>query len=257
MPEEINRVLTDHIATVLFCPTVSSTENLKREGFRNIFNEGILTEESSIHSSKLIADRDNPFVINVGDVMYDAMLLALNLARDRSKIMDTLGLMPKGYYLATIHRAESTDDDKRLCSIMAAFNEIARDKEIILPLHPRTRKKMGEIGDLNINPRLRICEPVGYFDMLILEQNAERIFTDSGGVQKEACILGVPCITLRDQTEWVETVDDGMNVVTGANKAKIIEASKKTHNSRFMLDTYGDGKASERILLTLLNLSKI
>jgi UDP-N-acetylglucosamine 2-epimerase len=189
--------------------------------------------------------------------MYDAMLLSLNIARDRSKIMDTLGLMPKGYYLATIHRAENTDDDKRLCSILEAFNEIAGEKEIILPLHPRTRKIMGEIGDLKINPRVRICEPVGYLDMLILEQNASRIFTDSGGVQKEAYFFGVPCITLRDQTEWMETVVDGMNTVTGAIKERIIEVNKVTHKPQSTLVAYGDGKASERILLTLLNLAKI
>ncbi len=254
MPEEINRVLTDHMSTVLFCPTVQGVTNLKQEGFVNIVDQGLI-DSASLKSMDIVADQDNPLVINVGDIMYDSLLLCMELAAANSGIMDVIGLKPGEYFLATIHRVENTDDDSRLRSILGALNELSRDKEVILPLHPRTKNKLKSVGSFNIESGVRICEPVGYFDMLMLEKNAYQILTDSGGVQKEAYILGVPCITLRDQTEWIETVNDGMNVITGANKDKIIEASRKTFNKNVRIVAYGDGKASKRILQTFLALS--
>lgn len=256
MPEEVNRVLTDHMSTILFCPTHQAIDNLRKEGFSNILFDGSLASKTSLQSAEMAANIDTPIVINTGDVMYDAVLLSLEIANGRSTILKTLGLTPKNYFLATIHRAENTDNDDRLLNIINSFNEIAISKEIIFPLHPRTRKKLRNVSLLNINPRVRICEPVGYFDMLMLLQNAERIFTDSGGIQKEAYILGTPCITLRNQTEWIETVNDGLNVICGTNRDKIIEASRRSFNASRKSEAYGNGIASDSILLTLLNLHK-
>jgi UDP-N-acetylglucosamine 2-epimerase len=256
MPEEVNRVLTDHMSTILFCPTHQAIDNLRKEGFSNILFNGSLASKTSLQSAEMTANIDTPIVINTGDVMYDAVLLSLEIANCRSTILKTLGLTPKNYFLATIHRAENTDNDDMLLNIINSFNEIAISKEIIFPLHPRTRKKLRNVSLLNINPRVRICEPVGYFDMLMLLQNAERIFTDSGGIQKEAYILGTPCITLRNQTEWIETVNDGLNVICGTNRDKIIEASRRPFNASRKSEAYGDGIASDSILLTLLNLHK-
>lgn len=226
MPEEINRVITDHVSSLLFCPTERAVENLKREGI----TEG---------------------VYNVGDVMYDSVIYNLNLAEKRSDILNRLKIKPETYFLSTLHRQENTDDRERLISILSTIAAI--EYPVVIPMHPRTKKILQEHGLLTENlSRLVIIPPVSYLDMLILERNARAILTDSGGVQKEAYFFKVPCITLRDETEWVETVEEGWNSITGADPAKIMDAIKEalsiSPDRRKYTELYGDGKAGEKIL---------
>lgn len=233
MPEEQNRILTDHLASWLFCPTDTAVSNLKNEGI----TQGVQ---------------------QVGDIMYDATLFYQQvLLKEKSQNMSRLaGLnlrqMPDHFILATIHRAENTDDLVRLSNIVAALNELPQ--QIILPLHPRTRKKLSEAG-LVLKHNIIITEPIGYLEMLALEANAFAIITDSGGVQKEAYFMQKPCITLRDETEWVETVHHGWNTLVGADKEKIIRAVQNLHSPETSEQLYGDGKAGEKILKELSNLS--
>lgn len=232
MPEEINRVVTDHLSTILFCPTDIAVQNLAKEG---------ITKD----------------VHQVGDVMYDSVLFNSELSGKSSNILKRLSLKNKSFYLATIHRAENTDNKKRLHGILDAFNSI--DVPIVLPLHPRTKKTLGT--KLNkFNKEVRIIDPVSYLDMLALEKHSRIIFTDSGGVQKEAFWLGVPCITLRDETEWVELVHAGCNQIVGADTSAILEALLKAEEileHGFPLYTpnlYGDGCSSEKIAAILGNM---
>lgn len=271
MPEEINRVLTDHVSDLLFCPTEAAVSNLRSEGLTNIVNNGQLVPDS-VDGLLFSTDR-SPVVINIGDVMYDSLLYNCKLAEKRSKIFDRLCLKckepdkPNDYALATVHRPSNTDDLKHLQSIFEALDEIAQDGlQVIIPLHPRTRKQLQALPGLttvanssspmnytnSINPTdLIIIEPVSYLDMLLLEKNAKLILTDSGGVQKEAFILQVPCITLREETEWTETVETGWNVLTGADKEKILKAANMFWSLRPVEsqgEPYGDGQAAERIV---------
>ena len=233
MPEEHNRVLTDHCADILFCPTETAANNLNKEGFTNIVN-------NAPYSSPL-----TPHIYLVGDTMYDAVLQFSEIARRRSTILEDLGIKSKEYLLATVHRPSNTDDPENLESILSAFLEI--NEPIIFPVHPRTRQKLNS-SPANQLKSLKCIPPVGYLDMLILEQNAKAILTDSGGMQKEAYFFGAPCVTMRTETEWVETVEAGWNIVVGADREKIVEAvsSFKTNNPRPEL--YGDGRAAEKII---------
>ncbi|MEM2001807.1 MAG: UDP-N-acetylglucosamine 2-epimerase (non-hydrolyzing) [Candidatus Methanomethylicaceae archaeon] len=227
MAEEINRVLTDHISDLLFCPTQTAVENLRREGI----TQGVYL---------------------VGDVMYDAALQYLALAEQKSRILERLGLRPKEYALATVHRAENADDPQRLRAIFAGLEAIAQTGlPVILPLHPRTRKQAEALG---LSPNgVRVLEPVSYLDMLLLEKNARVILTDSGGVQKEAFFFRVPCVTLREETEWVETVEAGWNVVVGANRERIVGAvNRGSLGQRTQADIFGYGRAAERIVEVLV-----
>ncbi len=236
MPEEVNRVLSDHLSTFLFCPTSQAVKNLKKEG---------------------IKDGKARIVKNVGDVMYDSVLHYSKIAEKRSSILKDLGLitphlsLTTNYYLVTLHRAENTDNHKRLKSILKALNEIGKEYIVVLPLHPRTRKMMNIYHFSIMNDRIRIIEPVSYLNMLMLEKNARIILTDSGGVQKEAFWFGVPCITLRDETEWIETVKSGWNILVGADTQKIIEGLeflKKKRLNKDRRDFFGDGRAAEKII---------
>jgi len=224
MPEEVNRVLTDHVSDYLFAPTETAVENLHREGI----NKGVYL---------------------TGDVMYDALLYNIKIARNKSKILRELGLKPKNYLLATVHRAENTDNRLRLENIIKAFVESG--ELIVFPAHPRTRKYLETYGLMEFVSKadnIILINPVGYLDMLVLEENAKKILTDSGGVQKEAYFLKIPCVTLREKTEWVETVEDGWNTLVGADREKILKAimgfepDGETYTYRF-----GDGRASEKI----------
>ncbi|MDK2870631.1 MAG: UDP-GlcNAc3NAcA epimerase [Pyrococcus sp.] len=233
MPEEVNRVLTDHVSDYLFAPTETAVKNLHNEGIK----EGVYL---------------------TGDVMYDALLYNIEIARKNSKILKELGLRPKSYLLATVHRAENTDDKDRLESIVSAFVESG--EEIVFPVHPRTVKFLRVYGlyeGLERADNVILTKPVGYLDMLMLEKNAKKILTDSGGVQKEAYFLKVPCITLRERTEWVETVEDGWNVLVGADKEKILRAVREFEPSG---ETYtykfGDGRASEKIAEVIKNVDR-
>jgi len=220
MPEEINRVLTDHLSSLLFCPTDTAVRNLVREGITQ-----------GVHK--------------VGDVMYDLALWGLEVAEQKSTILETLGIEPGGYLLATIHRPNNTDDPGNLSAIVSALNDVA--ETVIFPAHPRTQKALKHWG-IHLNSNVRITEPVGYLDMLVLEKNARMILTDSGGVQKEAYILGVPCVTLREETEWVETVEAGWNILVGASRERIVEAVRNFNPTGERPPLFGDGHASQRIV---------
>ena len=225
MPEEINRVLTDHVSDLLFCPTRTAVENLRREG---------ITE--GVHW--------------VGDVMYDAALQYLALAEKKSRILERLGLEPQGYTLATVHRAENTDNPQRLRAIFAGLEGVAQaGLPVVLPLHPRTRKQAEALG-LSLNG-VQVLEPVSYLDMLLLEKNARVILTDSGGVQKEAFFFRVPCVTLREETEWVETVEAGWNVLVGCDPERIRQAALAGQPGAGSVWPYGDGKGRDRIIKLL------
>jgi UDP-N-acetylglucosamine 2-epimerase len=224
MPEEINRVLADHVSDLLFCPTKTAVENLRREG---------ITE--GVHL--------------VGDVMYDSVLYNGELAERRSDILKRLKLKPKGYALATIHRAENTDDSQRLEAIFRALEQIAQQIPVIVPLHPRTRERLAELG---LSPdHVRIIEPVSYLEMLLLERDAKVILTDSGGVQKEAFFFRVPCVTLREETEWVETVEAGWNVLVGCDPERIVQAARSAQPGEEGASPYGEGCAAAQIVKVL------
>ena len=262
MPEEINRVLTDHSSDILFCPAENAVKNLRKEGFTNIINNGKLINQNFINSNlSNINFHESPGVINVGDIMYDALLLNLEIAKKKSFVLEKLKLKPKEYYLVTIHRAENTDDKDRLKNVMEALADLSKEKPVVFPIHPRTKKTLEALRISAFNfSQVHLIDPVSYFDMLILEKNSLKILTDSGGVQKEAYFLGVPCITLRNETEWVETVKGSWNVIVGVDKKRIIESimnisPKSDYNPR---ELYGDGEAAKKIinLLTKIHIKK-
>lgn len=235
MPEEVNRILSDRVSSLLFCPTATAVENLTAEGISD-----------GVH--------------NVGDVMYDVALFYRDRARQQSKILQTLALSPAGFALATCHRAENTDSIEKLGSILAAFSELAAQMPVVLPLHPRTRKLITEYDLSRFLATLIVTEPLPFLDMVALEQAASLILTDSGGVQKEAFFYGVPCITMRDETEWTETVDLGWNRLAGSAKDSILAAITETIGNRrsaMSLSPYGTGKAAQDILDHLIQASKV
>jgi UDP-GlcNAc3NAcA epimerase len=223
MPEEINRVLTDHCADLLFCPTVTAVENLAREGITN-----------GVHL--------------VGDVMYDSLLQQTPDDSDARQILRGWGLEPGEYFLATVHRAANTDDAARLGTILQALGELSLP--VVFPIHPRTRKAIAVAG-LSLTPNIHLREPLGYRDMLVLERHARSILTDSGGVQKEAFFLGVPCVTLREETEWPETVECGWNVLAGAEPERIVAAARRPAPQEERPLLFGDGHAAEKIVRSL------
>jgi UDP-N-acetylglucosamine 2-epimerase len=229
MPEEINRIITDHCSDLLFCPTKTAVNNLKSEGITS-------------------------GVYLTGDVMVDCLLKYIEVAEEKTTILEDLGIDRKRYLVVTIHRASNTDNRANLEQIVGALSEI--NEPIIFPIHPRTRKRLIEFGlyDKLINQKnIKVIQPAGYLEFLMLMKNARIIITDSGGIQKEAYILKVPCITLRENTEWVETVQDGWNVLVGAKKETIVnvcsvEESNKSYNNHF-----GRGNASGKIVQYLNN----
>lgn len=223
MPEEINRILTDRISDVLYCPTETSVRNLSAEGF----------------------DRFPARLVNVGDVMYDAVLFF----RGRTTPVE-LSELPEKFALCTIHRAENTDSRERLRSIFSALDSIAEEIEVVLPIHPRTRPLLEEFG---IKTRVRLIDPVGYTQMLELISRSSVVLTDSGGLQKEAFFLGKLCITLRDTTEWTELIESGFNVLAGADRERILSAFRDTQGRSpdFSARPYGAGNAGELIVADL------
>jgi UDP-GlcNAc3NAcA epimerase len=221
MPEEINRILTDHAATKLFAATETSVINLKNEG---------------IGSDK---------VLNVGDVMYDAALFYGAKADQQSRILEKLAVKSKEYILATVHRAENTDVPERLNAVIQGMANSGR--KIILPVHPRTKARM-QSAELTLPANVIAIEPVGYLDMVMLEKHASLIMTDSGGVQKEAFFYHVPCITLRDETEWVELVEAGWNqIVPPVSATAIVDAITLARTDGRMIRPYGEGRAAELV----------
>ncbi len=230
MPEEINRILADRISTLLICPTDTAVSNLRTEGItRNVHN--------------------------LGDVMYDVALFYQEQARKNSNCLQRLNLDHGGFALVTCHRAENTDNFERLKAITIALEKIAASIPVVLPLHPRTRKKLADYDLFDKLNNIQIIEPLPFLDMIALEQSSAVIFTDSGGVQKEAFFYGVPCITLRDETEWVETVTIGANQLVGASTDAILAAfDDVTNNEKINIqDTpYGQGDAANKIVKLLV-----
>ena len=230
MPEETNRIVADRLSDILFCPSSAARDNLNKEGIQ----QGVYL---------------------VGDVMADVLFQSLDRAFEKSNVMERLKLSDGHYYLATVHRAENTTDPSRLSAIISAFRQM--DLVVVLPAHPRTRKILFEHRDfqgLYLTEDLgglRVIEPLGYLDMIRLAASARAILTDSGGLQKEAYWLGKPCITLRDETEWVETVTAGWNVLAGADTECILEAARTLRPPNERIPLYGDGRAAERCVAIL------
>jgi UDP-GlcNAc3NAcA epimerase len=240
MPEEINRILTDRVSTLLLCPSKNAINNLEKEGF---------PFWASGKNSKPMTQR----VINVGDVMFDVV----QYFSERAKVdidLNSFGLKHHEYVLCTLHRQENTDVPMRLTSILAALNFISKHITVVLPLHPRTKARIEQICDQDVLSRFHILEPLPYLEMQRLQMSARHILTDSGGVQKEAYFHRIPCITLRDETEWIETVDAGWNQLAGANTEEIIEAWSHSSAPKSTAENfYGDGKAAEIIIQSILN----
>ena len=220
MPEEINRITTDRISDLLFAPSLNALHLLKNEGL----------------------ERNAVFT---GDVMFDSILFYQKLAGKKHKLSDVTD--EENFYLATVHRQENTEDKTRLQSIFDAFSEL--DLPVVLPLHPRTLSKLSKI---TFSDNVKIIEPVSYLEMILLLKNSKKVLTDSGGLQKEAYFLKKPCITLRDETEWIETIEGNWNFITGTNKELILEKVKVNQFAQ-QKNYYGDGKAGEKILSAILN----
>ena len=224
MPEEINRILTDRISNILFCPTQTAVDNLQQEGFRNFHCQ----------------------IRKVGDVMLDAVMFYREKSKSVSKILATENLGNTKFVLATLHRAENTNDPNRLKSICEALNEINKNVTVVLPLHPRTKNYLQAN---NIPLQAHLIDPVGYFDMLQLLHHCELVLTDSGGLQKEAYFFSKYCITLRDQTEWVELVQEEANSIAGADRNTILRDYELAKHKKvsFNPSLYGSGDASKKI----------
>ena len=227
MPEEINRIVSDHVCDILFSPTSTATENLAREGIR-----------------------DNVYL--VGDVMYDAVLHYSKTAETKSRILEKLRLKKKEYLLATIHRAENVDDSVRLTAIMHVLQKVSEEIAVVFPVHPRTKKQLEKLGfDKGANSQFHTIEPVGYLDMIELERHSRAVVTDSGGVQKEAYFHSVPCVTFRKETEWVELVEAGANKLANPDDPESMSAAifemLNADLASIPKDLYGVGNASMKI----------
>lgn len=228
MPEEINRILTDRISDILFCPTDTAIENLKKEGFEHF-----------------------PWkIVKCGDVMQDAAMYYSNFSAQKSKLIEQLNLHNKKFILCTIHRQENTDVLKNLTSIINALNKISEETTIVFPAHPRTQQILKKE---NISLRFQTIDPVGYFDMIELLKHCSMVITDSGGLQKEAFFFKKHCVTVREQTEWVELVEHGFSTIAGTDESKIYNSYKtlSAKQSDFNVNLYGNGKACEVIVKEL------
>jgi UDP-GlcNAc3NAcA epimerase len=229
MPEEQNRILTDRLSKLLCCPTNTAIDNLKKEGFENY----------------------DCTIINTGDVMEDAALYYAERADSISTIIKDLNLEINNYVLGTIHRAENTDSETNLRDLISAYESISKEMRVIIPMHPRTRNIINQMG---IKPKFEMIEPVGYFDMIKLIQNSRLVITDSGGLQKEAYFFRKYCITTREQTEWVELIENNFNYLSGTNTNLIVELFQNLSTKKFPegINLYGNGKAAENICNAIL-----
>ncbi|MCK9230909.1 MAG: UDP-N-acetylglucosamine 2-epimerase (non-hydrolyzing) [Syntrophales bacterium] len=233
MPEEINRIVADHVSDYLYAPTETAKKNL--------LNEGI----------------DESKIIITGNTITDAVYEHIDIAKSSSSVMKDLNITTKNYFLGTFHRPENVDDKHKLRNILRALERIASDYQvpIIIPMHPRTKKMINEYHITIANDWVKILEPVSYLDFLLLQLNALTIITDSGGVQEEACILKVPCVTLRENTERPETVEKGANVISGTKEEKIVECVKRMVKTKREWDNpYGDGNAARIIMEHILSI---
>lgn len=248
MPEEINRITCDHCSTLLFSPTNQGISNLIKEGFN-----------TTIHSKASI---DHPLVFKTGDIMFDNSMYFSSIANEKQGLVEKLELTPGEFILCTIHRDSNTDKPEHLNQIIRGLLQIQRisNQAIVLPLHPRTRKKMTELlepavaEELQDNSRIQVIDPAGFLDMISLESNCSLVITDSGGVQKEAFFFKKPCIILREQTEWVEIVENGNALLVGSSEDKLIEAYHQltTKKDYTYPPFFGDGHASEEICRLML-----
>lgn len=248
MPEEVNRIACDHMSTMLFTPTRTGLENLQKEGFSMTLPEKV--------------DADHPAVFHCGDIMYDNTLHFSSISEEKSSVLSALGLSEKPYVLGTIHRDNNTDIPERLTGIFSALLRVQESTgyDIVLPLHPRTRKKMvenlsTEVSEkLKNNPKIKLIDPAGFLDILHLEKNCQLMITDSGGLQKEAFFVEKPCVILREQTEWVEIVNNGNAILTGSDEEKIVAAVSDLMNRKEFTypKYYGDGHAAEFICEQIL-----
>jgi UDP-GlcNAc3NAcA epimerase len=227
MPEEINRILADRVSSLLFCPTQTAIDNLQTEGV----TEG---------------------VYNVGDIMYDVALFYKDAAKNNERVLKELEVETSEYVLATCHRAENTNDADRLHEIITGISKVANEIPVIFALHPRTKQYIKELGCDDLLNNVTLVDPLPFLEMVALEQSAKLILTDSGGVQKEAFFYGVPCLTMRDESEWLETINLGMNKLVGASKTKIVSSVKEILSKPKPDLTeempYGDGTTSKKIL---------
>lgn len=252
MPEEVNRLICDHVSTVLCCPTEQAVQNLYKEGFKN--------------DAKKPYTSDNPLVINTGDLMLDNSLYFSKISNEKSSIINELALSENNFFLATLHRPNNTDVSERLNSIFDAFIHITElfKMPLVIPVHPRTNQKMSQLLNdrirekLNSSSFIKTIKPVSFFDMISLEKNCKMILTDSGGVQKEAFFFKKPSVILRSETEWTEIVESGAAIIADADNNKIIESVKS-----FLLnlptdfpDFYGNGNAANVICSTICNIFK-
>jgi UDP-GlcNAc3NAcA epimerase len=238
MPEEINRILTDRISSWLFCPTENAVANIQKERLLSNNKPGINTGKKY----------PEPLISNVGDVMYDASVFYRRIARPTYTVASLMENLKGGFYLATVHRAENVDSLDRLSSIISALETISETVPVVLPLHPRTGKALKNTGILLRN--IILTGPASYFDMIMLISNCRGVFTDSGGLQKEAYFFHKPCITLRDETEWVELVECGFNTLAGADRESILLAERKIGAQKidFSKALYGSGDAGHKIV---------
>ena len=243
MPEEINRIACDHMSTLLFTPSET--------GHRNLLNEGIKNDQ------KEAASIDNPKIYLCGDIMYDNSLYFSAVSEQKSKILKELEITTDEFILCTIHRDTNTDDTANLNAIFRALLRIQKTSnlKIVLPLHPRTKEKLNShldenlLTEINQNKNFKIIPPLGFLDIISLEKNARLIITDSGGLQKEAFFFQKPCVILREQTEWIEIVENGNAVIAGANELKIISSVETLFKRTDFTypNLYGDGNASNFI----------
>lgn len=253
MPEEINRVLTDYLATILFCPCKAACRNLADEGFKNIVNHGELLPDKEI--KKISFSQGKPAVVNVGDVMVDALQMVQDDLALPVELKDKLG--NERYIVLTLHRAENVDNKERLSSLLKAMAD--SPFPIIFPIHPRTKARISAFGLANyVNGfPFKVIEPLGYKEMLGVVRSASLVVTDSGGLQKEAFMLGVPCNTLRTETEWLETVEAGWNKLLPDPEEGFVQSGLSWAQKvcfREQPQPYGDGFAGRRIADILLSL---
>jgi UDP-N-acetylglucosamine 2-epimerase len=266
MPEEINRILTDNISTFLLCPTKNSILNLKKEGFKNLIPNLISLKEINKINFKQY-NINNPIAINTGDIMYDLLNLVLNKIKknyNKLNILNELNLSPLDYILLTIHRQENTENKNILKELLIFVNEIAKkyNKKIIFPIHPRTKKILNDLK-INILNNFLILNPVKYTDNIFLILNSFTVLTDSGGIQKEAYLLKVPTITLRKETEWLETLKNNFNILYKDfinkynNNHPLINKREKFYNEilskKLSINEFGDTKAANKIIKIILN----
>jgi UDP-GlcNAc3NAcA epimerase len=249
MPEEINRITTDHVSTLLFSPTIT--------GFKNLINEGFHPENSPVYTI------DNPKIYHSGDIMYDNALFYGDLVKKKNGLLERYGVEPEEFVLATIHRPENTDDPAKLKELFSCLMKISEEKQhsVVLPLHPRTKISLekslsgGFLKNLKNNTRFHIIQPVSFLEFILLEKNAKMILTDSGGVQKEAHFFEKPSIVFREETEWTELVNNGTSLLADSDTDEILKAYERFANGntfRFP-KFYGDGKTADFICTELLN----